>query len=259
MRSARGVPIAVRAETAAATVLLTTAMLVVLWCNPVLWWRASAAIPWLSTWGFIAALLLLLALAVILPTMRLTMSELGLAPRQLIAALGLAAALWTAYHLVQVADVACCGRAPTADMDVIGDLIGAYAEELIYRVVVLGAIATALRRRIPDNWAIALAILGSALLFWLAHLPRDLVTGDIADPMQFAFRVGLAVLMSAIYLSSGNVMLATVVHALVNGPMLVIGGAHHATTTTATSWLISIALVIWYQRRLARSAPAKHG
>lgn len=259
MRSASGVPVAVRAGPAAATVVLTTAMLVVLWSNRDWWWRASAAIPVLSTWGFIAALLLLLALVVVLPTMRPTVSDLGLAPRQLVAALGVAAALWTAYHLVQLADIACFGRVPVGAKDVVGDIVGAYAEELIYRVVALGAIATALRRRMPKQRAIAIAIVGSTLLFWLSHLPHDLVTGDIADPTRFAVRVGQGLLMAAVYLSSGNVMIAVVLHALVNGPMLVIAGTHHVTTTAATNWLSCIALVIWYQRRLARSVPPKHG
>jgi len=239
--------------------MLTSALLVVLWSNRDWWWRASAVIPVLSTWGFVAALLLIVALVVVVPTMRPTLSELGLAPRQLVAALCVAAALWTAYHLVQVVDIACFGRAPVGAMDVVGDLVGAYAEELIYRVVTLGAIATVLRRRMPEHRAIAIAIVGSTVLFWLSHLPHDLVTGDIADPTRLAVRVGQGVLMAAVYLSSGNVMIAAVLHALVNGPMLLIAGAHYVATTAATNWLCCIALVLWYQCRLARPAPPKHG
>lgn len=259
MRSAPGVPVAVPAAPAIATVVLTSALLVLLWSYRIWWWRASEAIPVLSMWGFIAVLLLLVALVVILPTLRPSASQLGLAPTQLVAALGVAAATWSIHHLVQVVDSACFGRAPVGAIDALGDLIGAYEEELIFRVVVLGAIATALRRRMPERRAIAIAIVTSTLLFWLAHLPHDLATGDIADPTPFAVRTGYGLLMAAVYLSSGNVTISAVLHALFNGPMLVIAGAHHVTTTAATNWLCAIALVLWYQRRLARPVRPKHG
>lgn len=259
MRSAPGAPIHVRAGAAVATVALTTAMLVFVWTNPWWWWHASAAVPGLSTWGFVAALQLLLAVIIILPTVRPTLSAVGLAPQQVFAAFGVGVAIWILSHVVALVDIAASGCAPPPDVDVLGDILGAYGEELIHRVVVLGAISTALRNRMTDSGALVAAIFGSALVFWASHLPRDVVTGEIADPARFAVVVSHGVLLAGVYLSSGNVMLATVVHALGNGPMLAIAGAHHVTVTPATNWICCIAMVLWYQRRLRHSVPAKHG
>lgn len=235
-------------------VFLTNALAVALWSNRPLWGRASAAIPGLASWSFFAVLLLLLALVIVVPTIRPRAVELGLAPTQLVAALGVGAAMWATYHVVELVDIACDGRSPPPKMDVIGDVLGCYAEELIYRVVALGAIATALGRRMSQRRAIVIAVVGSSLLFWLSHLPRDLVMGDIADPFRIPTLVGEGLLMSAVYLSTGNAMIAGVLHALGDGPMLVFAGTHHVVFTSAANAMFCIALVLWYQRRLPRTS-----
>jgi membrane protease YdiL (CAAX protease family) len=243
----------VRPRWAALAVVLSVAVTTLLWSDRELWRHASAAIPLLSTWAFLAGATLLSVLIVVLPARALSCSQLGLTPRQLVQAVGVGVAVWLAGQLVELADVAGWGRAPLAAMDVPGDVLGGYAEELTYRVIALGAIAGVLRARIPAARAITGAILLSTLLFWLSHLPHDLVTGEINDPTRFAVRVGQGLLMAAVYLSSGNVMLAAVLHALVNGPMLVVAGPHETMLTPATNWLGCLALVLWYQRRLARA------
>lgn len=253
LRASPGAPIAVGAIAAVATVALATAVLVILWSNPTLWWRASAATPLLSTWGFAAALQLLAALVIIVPALRPERVDLGLARRQIFWALGIGLAVWSAGQLAALVDVACSRRVPAPAIDVLGDALGAYGEEVVYRVVVLGALATALRGRLSERRTLVIAVLGSALVFWAGHLPRDVVTGAVTDPARFVVLVSHGALLAGVYLSSGNVMLAAVTHALGNGPMLVIAGAHHVAATTTTNWLCCVGVVLWYQRRLRRA------
>src|SRR5690606_6507313 len=116
-----------------------------------------------------------------------------------------------------------------------------------------------LRRRMPNHLAIAIAIVSQPLLVWLSHLPPDYVTGDNDAPRRYEKLVGLGLLTTAVYLSIGNVMNAAALQAHLHGPMFIITGSHHETTTAVTNWVACIAVVLWYQRRLARSALPKRG
>ncbi|MEO8552447.1 MAG: CPBP family intramembrane glutamic endopeptidase, partial [Kofleriaceae bacterium] len=170
----------------------------------------------------------------------------------LVQAIGIGLAVWVLYQLGMLIDRAWFGAATPIPPDLSGDLLGAYGEELPYRVVVIGGVVAMLHDR-PRGRALAYAAVISALLFALAHLPADLVTGAITDPTRMLVRFGYGLVLAAVYLATGNVMLATVLHAMVDGPILWVAGPHQIAVTSGINWAAGLAVAAWYMRNRSRT------
>lgn len=249
VRTAAGVPIAVRPAIAVGVVVLTWAQLWLQWFDRATWFAVSARLH-VSPWAATGLVTIALALVVLVPTTRLAPASLGFAPRQIVQAIAWAVATWILYQIGCALGRAWLGAGEPTSPDPFGDVVGTYAEELSYRVIALGGAAVMFARwRRPVLAAIVL----STLLFAIAHLPRAIVTGVIDDPTYFPVIAAYGALLALVYLATGNVLLAAFLHAQADGPIVLVTCPHDLELAAAINWCVCAAIVYWYSRNSSRT------
>jgi len=254
VRCASDVPVEVAPWRAAVAIALDVGLLCAWWWHPWLWRQVTIWLHVLSMTGSASAVDLTVTLAVMAGA-RLTWAKLGLTPRQLAAALAIAGATWAANQLVQWIDVAWTGASVAQWVDVPGALLNAYGEELLCRLVLIGGLTTLLSRRMPAARAVRWAVVIATLIFAASHLPHDLAQGQIHHLERYPALLGFGLLMSLVYLQTGNLMIGALLHVLLNEPVLIIAGPHADMVTVAMVWIASGA-VIAVQAWRRRSTPA---
>jgi membrane protease YdiL (CAAX protease family) len=216
------------------------------WSHRSLWSESADLVPVLSMTGLAASLAIAVTLGLVALGGRIRWQDLGLTPPQLAIALLIGGAAWACTQAVQLVDVAWYGRSAPRAMDIAGAFLSAYSEELIYRLVVIGGMATLLRRWMQPRQALRLAVLLSVALFALSHIPHDLAWGLFWRIERYPALLAYGALMSLIYLVTGNLMTAALLHMLSNEPIVTFGGPHlvmHATTVNLSA---CIAVLVWH-------------
>jgi len=143
----------------------------------------------------------------------------------------------------------------------LGQLLGnALLEETFFRGYLFSRLSIMLLRRRSPALSLGLAATLSTTLFALAHLPRMLYEGpvsqgDILGVTCWAFAFGL--LLTGVFITSGNVFLAVALHALWNAPTMII--AVHPRAIECSWWTLTglfvAAMAIRNARRRSLSFP----
>jgi hypothetical protein len=201
----------------------------------------------LSPTAFAGVVTIGVTLGILVGTRSLTVADIGVSSRRLTEALAAAAVLCGAYAVA--AHVAT--RSPNV-MSLGDGLVVGSAEELVNRVAVIGGLLAA-TARLPRRRALAITVVGSSVLFAVAHIPHDLV--DTPDDIvgRYAGLLGHAALMAGIYLYSRNVLLVAVLHALADHvPWLGVGDVSWAIVDA-----VGIAILIMYAVASRRATAAR--
>ena len=259
MRFANAVAHPIRPRIAGLALVWHLIELGVVWSSARLWTEVTTFVGFLSMTGVASACSLVVALCVIGFGSAWRWRDLGLTPRQLLAALTTGVICWATNQAVQLIDAAFAAASTPRQIDLSGAFLNAYNEEVLFRFLLLGAAAFVLVQRLPPRRAIWCAIAISSVIFVASHIPHDLVVGDIHRPLRYPSLLGYAGLLSLVYLTTGNLMTATVLHMLGNEPALVVSGPHVLTITTIVNWTACILVIVahgWVRGREARSRRA---
>lgn len=230
-----------------------------LWSSARLWTRVASWVPFLSMTGVAAGCLLVIALCAIALAGAWRWRDLALTPRQLVAALATGAACWAANQGAQLIDVALAHPIAPRPIDLSGAFLNAYSEEVLFRLLLLGAAAALLARRLPPRRAVWWAAACSTIVFALWHIPHDLVVGDIHLLLRYPSLLGLGGMFCLVYLTTGNLMTAALLHMIGNEPALVVAGPHALAITTVVNGSACIVVIAsrgWYRGRARRAPPS---
>ena len=105
-------------------------------------------------------------------------------------------------------------------------LAGAFIEEAIYRAYLIPQFFLRLKRQFKNSYtSLAIAVVGSQLLFALSHLPRELFRAEAAQSMVSYSFLQLfmgGIIHAVVYLRTRNLIFVTLVHAFINFSLTVI-------------------------------------
>jgi membrane protease YdiL (CAAX protease family) len=162
---------------------------------------------------------------------RISLNSIGVSPVKALEAGGMALLVWSSFALLLMAsldfklsDFLKEFRTPLADLLTNWLVLGA-AEELLFR----GYLLSELKRRFGDRKnviQVGVAMLISSLIFATAHVPAavfQMTQGEVrpeALALSLIFKFILGMLLAWIFLHSGNLLLAAIVHAGCNAPVL---------------------------------------
>ena len=192
--------------------------------------------------GLISHLLVLNAIeigvvigVVILWLGKLTAKDIGLKWHQLLRGVTVGLALWVLVQIIQLLiGLAKTGRValdPVWAEEGVGPMLGllighllgtSLCEEAIFRGFFLPQLWLTLRSRMPNSpkLTVSLAVLASQALFAFMHLPWQIARGSEAGDLPFIVLAMLfnGVFYAIIYLRTGNLFIAMVIHAFGNVP-----------------------------------------
>jgi membrane protease YdiL (CAAX protease family) len=135
----------------------------------------------------------------------------------------------------------------------------ASAEEIVHRGFVMPQIYLRLRARLAPRTALTAAALFGSAFFALLHIPQRLLGGVSARelPVDLLLLVMAGVFFCAIYLLTGNLLCAVLVHALSNFPTLPYDAALPWQPWLAIKYALALLAAglyaLWF-RRLSRAA-----
>ena len=195
-----------------------------------------------ASYGLITHLLVLNAIAtgvvigvVILWFGGLTAKDIGLKGSQLLEGVTVGLAFWVLVQITQLLiGLAKTGRVAVAPIwaeegvgPILGLLLGhlfgtALCEETIFRGFFLPQLWLVLRDRMSSSskLTVSLAVLISQVLFALMHLPWQAAKGVDTGSLPFVVLAMLfnGIILAIVYLRTGNLFIAIVIHALGNAP-----------------------------------------
>lgn len=244
----------IRPWVAALTLTLRGVLLSLIWSRRDLWAECAAWIPVLSTTGFASVVSLGMSLALVLCTTRLRWRDLGLTPRQIRSALSIASLVWLATQAAQILDARWFGEVAPAAVDLPGAILSAYSEEFLFRLVAISGATRVAATRMNARSALRMGFVVSVVLFAVSHIPHDLVEGNIYHLERYPQLLAYGGLMALVWLTTGNLMTATLIHMLDNQPPLVIAGAHSVAITIVVNWIACGAVILAAAWRRSRAA-----
>ena len=133
---------------------------------------------------------------------------------------------------------------------VLGQLLGnALAEETVFRGFLLPQLYLKAAGRFTHGPALAIAVLGSSLLFALTHVPnllfvKAVAVSDLITPLTGLFVLGS--LFAAVYLITQNLFVVIGLHALLNNPAQLVRSSE--VTLNAIWFGLTVLLLIAWPR-----------
>jgi hypothetical protein len=203
---------------------------------------------------------------------RLRASDIGWRMHDVGSGLLLALAVWVVMQGVQAVFLLCrdefalheawkqCGPAGLLG-GVLGQLLGnALVEETVFRGFFLPQFYVKATRVFPRGAALAIALLGSQVLFAVSHLPNRFFlmgpTGlDILWEQLGLMAVGL--IFAAVYLLTRNLFFVVGFHVLLNAPVPIFQSLHQNTLYAMTFGLFLLVSIGWW--RVNRNSQVDEG
>lgn len=87
-----------------------------------------------------------------------------------------------------------------------GMLAAGFAEELLFRFVLVGGLSGVLSLFVPSYAAMGIAIVASTVLFWFAH-------EEYRDPYTISVTIGISLLLAAAFVITGSYLVVAIAHA----------------------------------------------
>ncbi|HEX2474621.1 MAG TPA: type II CAAX endopeptidase family protein [Lacipirellulaceae bacterium] len=191
---------------------------------------------------------------------RLRCSDVGWAAREFRLGLLVTFGFWLAMNVV-LAAIGALGdgvvlnqswRQPEATAlvgSLIGQLLGnALAEETIFRGFLLPQLYLKTARSFRPGIALAIAVVGSSLLFSLSHVPNRLFVHGLTGSELIGDQAGLfllGVFIAGVYIVTQNLFVVVGLHALVNEPALIIGTSNEDWIYAVWGALAVLLLLAW--------------
>jgi membrane protease YdiL (CAAX protease family) len=132
----------------------------------------------------------------------------------------------------------------------VGQLLGnALAEETVFRGFLLPQIYFKAAASTRGRAALAIALIGSSLLFAISHLPQRILVARLAGADLLPDQVALfffGLFHAATYVVTRNLFVAVGIHALINEPTSIFQSPNVDANRAIVSLLSLVLLIIWY-------------
>lgn len=139
----------------------------------------------------------------------------------------------------------------------IGQVFGnALVEEVEYRGFLLPQLYLKLQVSSPRR-RLTFAIVGALIIFTLMHIPNRLMRGVSLDEMalDLLIIVGWSLMLSVIYLVTGNLLIAVGVHALIDAPTMVFASGLVPQFAIALAAVVVLGIKLGIQRTGSLPSP----
>jgi membrane protease YdiL (CAAX protease family) len=181
---------------------------------------------------------------------------------------------WVAMNVVLAVFVAIKGgvflnetwttRGPIAVLGgLIGQLVGnALVEETVFRGFLLPQFYLKGVTVFRHGTALAMALVGSSLLFAVSHVPHRLMVWDLGGSAILWDQAGLflmGIFLAAVYLVTRNLFVVVGLHALVNEPVPIFAASSEAILYAVWGGLAVLLVVIWWILSIARNGARQDG